>query len=195
MGLGALHRGGLAGAQLTADFHQSILGIAVFRLFLLDGGENLNVLGKEPFDLLVGTQSQRTDKGGDGDLSVFIDSYINHVVDVGLIFQPGAPVGDYGGGIQLFTGFLVVGHGIINTRRTNQLRHNGTLCTVDDEGAGIGHQRKIAHINVFLHFDLAGFLVEQSGTDLERRSIGDFASLALLHTILRLIIQLIIYKV
>ena len=195
MGLSAFHRGGLAGAQLTADFHQSILGIAVFRLFLLDGGEDLHVLGKESLDLLVGTQSQRTDKGGDGDLSVFIDSYINHVVDVGLIFQPGAPIGDYGGGIQLLTGFLVVGHSIINTRRTNQLRHNSTLCTVDDKGAGIGHQRKIAHINVFLHFDLAGFLVEQSGTDLERRSIGDFASLALLHTILRLIIQLIIYKV
>ena len=51
-------------------------------------------------------------------------------------------------------------HTVVDTGGTHQLGDDDALGTVDDEGTGIGHQRKISHVDVgFL--DLAGDLVEK----------------------------------
>ena len=45
-----------------------------------------------------------------------------------------------------------------HARRTVQLRHDHALGAVDDEGAGVGHERKFAHVDfLFLHV-LHGFV-------------------------------------
>ena len=45
-----------------------------------------------------------------------------------------------------------------HTRRAVQLRHYNALCSVDDKGAVIGHERNLAHVH-FLLFDVFHSLV------------------------------------
>ena len=52
--------------------------------------------------------AQGTDQAGDGQLAVLVDADIEDVAQVGLILQPGAPVGDDGGGIGVVVGLVLV---------------------------------------------------------------------------------------
>ena len=65
------------------------------------------VLAEEIADLGVLAQTQRAQQHGDGDLAVFIDAHVEHVVGVGLVLKPGAAVGVQGGGEQLFAGLVI----------------------------------------------------------------------------------------
>ena len=88
-----------------------------------------------------------------------------------------------------------MGFGIIYTRGTDQLGNDSAFRAVDDEGAAVGHEGEVAHIDVLLHDHFAALLVEQTGADLQRGGIGGFAGLALFHAVLGLIVQAVIHKV
>ena len=79
-------------------------------------------------------------------------------------------------------------------RRAVHLGNDHAFGAVDDEGAVLGHQRNVAHVNV-LFLDVldrfgAGLLVhiehDQAQRDLERRGVGHRALLALLDVVFRL---------
>ena len=89
--------GGLAGAQLAVDLQQRVL--IGFAGVLLQGGNDAGILTEQLEDLGVGLGAHRTDQAGDGQLAVLVDAHVEGVVQVGLILQPGAPVGDDGGGV------------------------------------------------------------------------------------------------
>ena len=52
----------------------------------------------------------------------------------------------------------------------DDLGDDDALCAVDDEGAAVGHEREIAHEDLLL-LDLAGLLIEQTGSDVQGRCI------------------------
>ena len=187
----ALHRGRLARTQLAVRLQQAFF-LALGGIFC-DGGLNALVLAEEITDLRVVTQAQRTDEHRHRDLAVLIDAHIENVVGIRFVFQPRAAVGVQRGGEQ-FLARLVVALAEIHARGTDELRDDNTLGAVDDEGAGIRHERKIAHEDLLLlHF--AGLLVQQTRFHAKRGRIGDVALLALLDGVLGLGIQPVVDKV
>ncbi len=95
-GLGGVHRGGLAGTELAVDLqHGVLIGLAGV---LLQGGYDAGIVAERLQDLRVGLEAQGPDQAGDGQLAVLVDADPEHLVGVGLILQPGAPVGDDRGG-------------------------------------------------------------------------------------------------
>ena len=82
-----------------------------------------------------------------------------------------------------------------DARRTVHLRDDDPLGAVDDEGALVGHERDVAHVDVLLLdvLDRTGsrFLVglkdDQTQLDLQRRGIGHVALNALFDVVLRIL--------
>ena len=72
--------------------------------------------------------------------------------------------------------------------RTDQLADDGALCTVDDKGAGVGHQGEVAHEDLLV-LHLAGLLVQQTGGDAQGCCIGHVALFALFDAVLGLFIE------
>jgi len=188
--LGIFHGQGLAGAELAVDLEQRLLGVLGDILF--NGGVDPLVVPEEIEELGIGAQAQRPHKHGHGQLAVFIDPHVEHVGGVGFILQPCAPVGDDGGGEELFTGGIV-GHPVIHAGGTDELGNDDPLGAVDDEGAAVGHQGEIAHEDFGL-FDFAGFLVEKAGADPQRGGVGHVPFLALLNRVFRSFVQPVIDK-
>ncbi len=178
--LGGVHRGGLAGAQLAVDLQQRVL--IGFAGVLLQGGNDAGILTEQLEDLGVGLGAHRTDQAGDGQLAVLVDAHVEGVVQVGLILQPGAPVGDDGGGVGDAAG-LVLGVGVIDAGGADDLGDDDALGAVDDEGAGLGHQGEVAHEDLLL-LDLLGLLVAQAHPHLDGRGVRGVPGLALLHAVL-----------
>ena len=188
---GGIDGGRLAGAQLAVNLLQRLID----RLdrILLDGGAEQLVLPEEGYHLLIGRHAERTDEGRDGKLSVLVDPRPEHAVGIGLILEPCAAVGDDRRGKEL-AARLIAGAGIVDARRTDKLGDDNPLRAVDDEGAALGHERKITHKN-FLLLDLAGLAVQEAGGDDERRGKGGITFLALFNRVLGFILQAVIDKV
>ena len=180
-----LHRGGLAGTQLAVDLQQAL--VLVLGGVLLQSGQDALILAEEVQDLLIRGKAQRTAQHGDGQLAVLIDTDIEHVGGIGLVLQPCTAVGVHGCAVQVVA-HLIFGISVEYAGRTDQLADDGTLSTVDHKGARIGHQREVAHEN-FLVLDLAGLLVQQTGSHAQGGSVGYVALLALLDAVLGLLIQ------
>ena len=180
-----LHRGGLAGTQLAVDLQQAL--VLVLGGILLQSGQDALILAEEVQDLLIRGKAQRTAQHGDGQLAVLIDTDIEHVGGIGLVLQPCTAVGVHGCAVQVVA-HLIFGISVEYAGRTDQLADDGTLSTVDHKGARIGHQREVAHEN-FLVLDLAGLLVQQTGSHAQGGSVGHVALLALLDAVLGLLIQ------
>ena len=180
-----LHRGGLAGTQLAVDLQQAL--VLVLGGILLQSGQDTLILAEEVQDLLIRGKAQRTAQHGDGQLAVLIDTDIEHVGGIGLVLQPCTAVGVHGCAVQVVA-HLIFGISVEYAGRTDQLADDGTLSTVDHKGARIGHQREVAHEN-FLVLDLAGLLVQQTGSHAQGGSVGHVALLALLDAVLGLLIQ------
>ena len=189
--LRAVHCGGLTGTETLVDLNEGVLGG-------LDGGvlvqrsDDPLVLAEHLFDLGVGADADSPDQGGDGQLAVFVDAHIEHIVHIGLILQPGAPVGDDGTGVHLLVGPLVV-DAEIHTRRTDDLRDHHPFGAVDDKGASVGHHREIAHED-FLLLDLTGLLVPQAHAHFDGGGIGGIPLFAFFHRILGLFFHGIIQE-
>ena len=191
VGLGALDGGGLTGAQLAVNLKQRLFH--GFTGIFLDGGAHPIVIAKEIQDFLVRAQAQAADEHGDGDFAVFINAHVEHVVDVVLILQPGAPVGDDGGGKQLLAGTVVI-HLIVHAGGTHQRGDNDALGAVDDKGAAFGHQGEIAHKDLGL-LNLASFLVQQARSHPEGGSVSGIPLLAFGHAVIGLVVKLVIHKI
>ena len=205
---GGFDGGRLAGTQLAVDLQQGFIA-QHFGVLAFGGLYQVNIPAEHLVDLFIGAAQpgkgvihvgvdllhshivpqaqQRPDKGGDGQLAVFIDADAEHIGGVGIILQPGAAVGDHGGIKQFFAGGVVV-HAVVHTGGTHQLGNDDTLGAVDDEGAGFGHQGEISHVDVGL-FDLAGDLVDEPCTHTQGGGIVDVPLLALQQGVLGFVIQ------
>ena len=172
--------GGSPGAELPIDLqHGLLIGLAGV---LLHGGQDALVLAEHLDDLCVGLGTHGADQAGDGQLAVLVDAHIEHVGQVGLILQPGAPVGDDGGAVGVVVR-LVRRVGEVHAGGAGDLGDDDALGAVDDKGAGVGHNGEVAHEDLLL-LDLLGLLVAQAHPHLDGRGVRGVPGLALLHAVL-----------
>ena len=175
MGLGARECGRFARTQLFINFDQRFFRIlrAVFFQRCFD----TVVLAEEFADVVVGGETEGADKGGDGDLAVFVDADKEQVVLIRFILEPRAAVRDDGGRKKFIIGF-VYGHLVVRSGRTDELGYYDTLRAVVDKGSLVCHHGEISHEN-FLFLYLAGLLVDQPDLDPQSGSVGSIPFLAL----------------
>ena len=126
-------------------------------------------------------KSEGADKHCKRELTVFIYSYINDVVAVYLILKPCAAV-RYDLCSKRLLARLVYVRSIVHTGRTNDLRDDDTLCTVDNEGAVFSHDREVTHINIGL-LDFSRLLVIETNVDLQGSGVVNVSFLAFLNRI------------
>jgi hypothetical protein len=55
----------------------------------------------------------------------------------------------------------------ISARRTDDLRNDDPFGAIDDESAGIGHHRDIAHENLIVFLDFAGLFIPKAKGNLK----------------------------
>ena len=138
----------------------------------LDGQRQRGVeLAEDP---LVRLQAQGAQEDGAVELALAVDPDREDVLLVVLELDPGAAVGDDLRQVDA----LVAGEE--DAGAAVQLAHDHPLGAVDDERAGVGHQRDLAEVDLFLlgvpHHPLAGLRVlvvdEEPERDLERHGVG-----------------------
>ena len=188
-GLAGLDRGRLARAQLAVDLeHRLFIGLAgVF--FERDG--HAVIIAEQLEDLGVGLEADGAHQLGDGDLAVFVDAHPEHLIGVGLVFEPCAAVRDDGGRQQREVGLEVDLLAVVNAGGTDELGNHHALGAVDDERAGLGHEREVAHEDLLL-LDLAGLLVVEAHAHLQGGGIRRVARLALEHVVLGRFVHLVV---
>ncbi len=190
MGRGSLHRGRLAGTQTPVNLQQGVLpGLAGI---LFQGGQNPLILAEHGLDLLIGLDTQSPDQTGDRQLPVLIDPDPKYIGVIGLVFQPGAPVGDDGGGIGVLIR-LVHLVAVVHTGGPDDLGDDDALRAVDDEGAAVGHHGEVAHEDLLL-LDFVRLGVAQTDPDLDGLCVGGIPLLALLNGVLGLILHGVIQE-
>ncbi|CAM5196674.1 hypothetical protein CDEN61S_01685 [Castellaniella denitrificans] len=121
-------------------------------------------------------------------LAAAVDAEEQDVLGIELEVQPRAAVGNHARGEQQLA--RAVGLAAVmfeeHARRAVQLGHDDPLGAVDDEGAGVRHERNFAHVDfLFLDFldgGLADLAVHQHQAHLgaQRRRVGQAALLAFL---------------
>ena len=141
--------------------------------------------------------AQGIEEGGGRQLAAAVDADEDDVLGVELEVEPRAAVGDDAGGEQQLARGVGLALVVVeeDARRTVHLGDDDALGAVDDEGALVGHERDVAHVDVLLLDVLdgagAGFLVgfehDQAQLDLQRRGIGHVALDAFLDVVLRLL--------
>ena len=150
---------------------------------LFHRGDELRILAEIFLYLLVRLDAERADEDSNRYLAVLIDSDVEDVVRVGLIFEPRAAVRDNGRGKDDLAGLVDRGF-VVYSGRADDLRDDDTLGTVDDKRAVVGHEREIAHKDGRL-LDLAGRLVSQPDCDTQRSGEVRVTLFALLLGVLR----------
>ena len=192
--LGGFHQRRLAGAQSLVDLLERlhmgsgmVLGGKILALVLLERDLQPVVLTQQLIDLLAGLGAQCADEHGDRHLAGLVHPDVHHAVDIRLVLQPCAAVGDDLRGKNRLTRLVDVA-GVVHAGRTDDLGHNDALGAVDDKGARLGHEWELTHKDIRL-LDLAGLLIRQPDVDLEGRGVVDVPLLALLHGIVGLVAQ------
>ncbi len=108
----------------------------------------------------IGFVEQRPQQNGDRQLAAAVDAGVHDVLDVEFEIQPGATIGDDPRRKQQLARRVGLALVVIEKHAGGamQLRNDDPLGAVDDEGAVIGHQRQLTHVNfVFLDIlDLVG---------------------------------------
>ena len=179
----------LSRTQPAVDFPQRILFRRLFILFLfmihfaLECRLDQRMIIEKFKDFFIRRIAKCTNEHRNGQFTRSIDTNRQYVAGVRLQLNPCAAIRNNRRRIQFFPGrihcFI-----IISSRRTNELAYNDTFSTVDNKGAGIRHQRKIAHEN-FLFFDFARFFVSKANNNTKRRGVSHVALLAFIQLILR----------
>ncbi len=204
-GLGAFHRRGIAGAQLSVYLDKAL--VTAGGGVLINGVDDALILTEDLLDALVGDSADNgigsAGKPGlglvcivlahglkepcDGQLAVFIDTDIEHVVCIGLILEPCAVIRDNGRSVE--AGHAAVGGLIIvHAGGTDDLRDDDTLSTVDDKGAARSHEREVAHEDLLL-LDLLGLKIAQANADLQGCGVCCVSCLALFLVVLGLFVH------
>ncbi len=187
--LAGLDRGRLARAQLAVDLeHRFLVGLA--GVLLKRHGHAL-IVAEQLEDLRVGLVADGADELRDGDLAVLVDADPEHLVGVGLVFEPRAAVRNDRGRQQRQIGLEVDLLAVIDAGGTHDLGDDHALGAVDDERAGLGHQREIPHEDLLL-LDLAGLPVVEPHVHLQGRGIRRVARLALEHVVLGSLVHLVV---
>ncbi len=153
---------------------------------LRKGTAQLRLIAEQIDDLLIGAKTEGTDQDRDRHLSGAVHTDPEDIIGIGLVLQPCATVRNHLAAVEGLAVFILV-NAVVDARRTDQLRDNDTLCAVDDERTGLGHQGQIAHEDLLLLHVLGIFLVVKTDLDLERRSVGGIAFLALCDRVLVLV--------
>ncbi len=145
---------------------------------------------------LFAVHAQGIEEGRGGQLAATVDADIDHVLGVELEVQPRAAIRDHAGGEQQLARGVGLALVVVEEHagRTVHLRDDDPLGAVDDEGALVGHERDIAHVDVLLLDVLdgpgAGFFFgfehDQAQLDLQRRREGHVALDAFLNVVLGL---------
>ncbi len=117
------------------------------------------VLEEDAQHLLV-VVAERAQQHRHRQLAATVDAGEQRVLRIELEVQPRAAVGDHARREQQLAGAVRLAAIVIkeHTRRTMQLRDDHPLGAVDDEGAGVGHERNLAHVDLLLLDVLDHFL-------------------------------------
>ncbi len=148
-------------------------------------------------------QTQGIQQGGHRQLAAAVDAHVDDVLGVELEVEPRAAIGNDAAGEQELARGMGLAAVVVeeHARRAVHLGDDHPLGAVDDEGAVLGHERHVAHVDVLLLDVLdrlgAGVLVDiehdQPQRDLQRRAVGHVALLALLDVVFRLL-QLVFHE-
>ncbi len=111
-----------------------------------------------------------------------VDPRPDHVISIGLHFQPSTAIGDKGRGVNLVPQ-VVESVMVVCSGGAHQLADHNTLRTIIDNGAILSHERKISHED-FLFLDLASLFIHQSHFDPERCRISRILLLGLIDSVL-----------
>ena len=159
----------------------AILGALVGHL-LVEGVEDL-----------LAAHAERIKQRRHRDLPAPVDARVNDVLGVELDVEPRTAIGNDAGGEQQLARRVRLALVVIEEHagRAMHLRDDDALGAVDDEGAVVGHERDVAHVDVLLLDVLdrlgAGLFVyiehDQAQRDLERRGIGHAALPALVDVV------------
>ena len=145
------------------------------------------------FDLVRRLDAECADQDGNGELAVFVDTYVEHVIRVRLVFEPRTAVGDNRSREHTLTGFvnLLI---VVHAGGADDLRNDDALRTVDDERSVIRHEREITHEDFGL-FDLTCQFVGKTNFHLEGGCIVYIALFAFRNGILWLCIKRVGHKI
>ena len=181
----------LARTDLFVQFKKTFLIIS--GAVLGKGCLELRLIAESFDDFLICAQAKSTDQLCDRYFSCTIDTYIEDIVGVRLIFKPCAAVRDDCTGIESLAD-LVVSNAVVDTRRTYKLTDDNTFGTVYNEGTGFRHKRQVTH-EYFMFLNFAVFLVQQTNSDVQRSCVIRVTLFALLDRILDLVsAKLIIHE-
>ena len=153
-----------------------------------------DVLVERREDLLA-VEAERIEQRRHRNLAAAVDTRIDDVLGVELDVEPGAAIRNDAGGEQQLARGMGLALVVIeeHARRAVHLRNDDALGAVDDEGAVVGHERNVAHVDILL-FDVldrtcARLFIDiehdEAQRHLERRGISHAALAALVDVILR----------
>ena len=161
---------------------------AVFRALVDD-------LLEERVEDLLAVHAEREHQRRHRNLAATVDARMDDVLGVELDVEPGAAIGNDPRREQELARGMGLALVVVEEHagRTVHLRDDDALGAVDDEGAVVGHERDVAHVDVLLLDVLdgagAGLLVDiehdEAQRHLERRSIGHAALAAFVHVVFR----------
>ena len=139
-----------------------------------------------PFLALQGPQQH-----GGRELAPPVDAHEHEILRIELEVEPRPAVGDHPGGEQQLPRGMGLALVVLeeHARGTVELRHDDPFGAVDDQCAGVGHERNLAHVHLLLaqipHAALLAraFLVEEreAQAHAQRRRVGETPNLAFLH--------------
>src|SRR5690606_16073221 len=152
----------------------------------------------------LAVEAERVEQRGHRQLALAVDADVDDVLGVELEVEPRATVRDHAGGEEELARRVGLAAVVIeqHTRRTVHLADDYAFGAVDDEGAVLGHERHVAHVDVLLldieHGAGLGLGVDlehdQAQRDLHRRRVGDAALAAFGRVVLR-ILELVVDEV
>ena len=144
---------------------------------------------------LLAVEAERVQQRRDRDLPLAVDARVDDVLGVELDVEPGAAIRDDPGREQELAGRVRLALVVVeeDARRAVHLGDDDALGAVDDEGAVVGHERHVAHVDVLLLdvLDRAGAGIridvehDEPQRHLERRGIGHAALAALVDVVFR----------
>ena len=204
-GFGAFHRRGIAGAQLSVYLDKALVtaggGVLIKSVYdalvlaedllyaiIGDGADNgVGGAGQPSLGLICIVLAHGLEEPCDGQLAVFIDADIEHIVCIGLILEPCAVIRDDGRSVD--AGHAAIGGlVIVHTGGTDDLRDDDTLSSVNDECAACGHEREVAHEDLLL-LDLLCLEIAQTNADLQGCGVCCVPCLALFLVVLGLFVH------
>jgi len=152
-------------------------------------------ISKQTEDLLIRAQlnqgfihtiiqnCQRAQEDRNRNSALAIEFQDDEIVLAGLQLHPGSPIRDQLGGRHHATRSAIQLCLKIHARRPDQLRHDNTFGSINDERALLGHLREIAKEKILLLL-FAQFAAFQQYGNVERTGIGQITLEAFLNRVL-----------